>query len=297
MPDPNRKMGWEVIPMVKRWHMIIDVAQCEDCNNCFMACKDEYEMNDWPGYSAPQPRHGQQWMNIERKERGQYPLNDVSYRPTPCMHCDNPPCMAKANEKVPDAVVKRDDGIVIIDPVKAKGLNLVDACPYGAIQWNEEAQLSQKCTFCAHMLDNEGFTKPRCVTVCPTGALRTVFVEDDEFNKMIENEALKPLHPEYGTQPTIYYKNLYRYNSVFIAGSICFKNGSVIDVAKGAIVTLKGIATKTILSSEADMFGDFKFDGLDENSGQYEVVVEYQGKVKSIRVALTQSVNIGTIEL
>jgi Fe-S-cluster-containing dehydrogenase component len=290
-------MAGEVIPMAKKWHMIIDVAQCEDCNNCFMACKDEYEMNDWPGYSAPQPRHGQLWMNIKRKERGQYPLNDVAYRPTPCMHCDNPPCLAKANAQVPDAVVKREDGIVIIDPVKAKGLNLVDACPYGAIFWNEEAQLSQKCTFCAHMIDNEGFTKPRCVTVCPTGALSAICVEDDEFAKMIEDEDLKPLHPEYGTQPNVYYKNLYRYDKAFIAGSVSTQNGSVVDVAKGAIVTLKGSDSKTEISAEADMFGDFKFDGLDEHSGSYEVVIEYKGKVDSVRVDLTESINVGTIEM
>ena len=40
------------------------------------------------------------------------------------------------------AVSKREDGIVIIDPVKARGQQeIVDACPYGAISWNEEKQL------------------------------------------------------------------------------------------------------------------------------------------------------------
>ena len=24
------------------WHMIIDVARCHDCNNCFLADKDEF---------------------------------------------------------------------------------------------------------------------------------------------------------------------------------------------------------------------------------------------------------------
>ena len=38
---------------MKNWNMIIDVARCHDCNNCFMACKDEHVGNDFPPYSAP----------------------------------------------------------------------------------------------------------------------------------------------------------------------------------------------------------------------------------------------------
>ncbi|MFH1124062.1 MAG: 4Fe-4S dicluster domain-containing protein, partial [Pseudomonadota bacterium] len=112
---------------MKKWNLIIDVEKCEDCNNCFLSCKDEHVENDFPGYSAAQPRHGHRWVNILRKERGQYPLIDVAYLPIPCMHCDSPPCMEKDRK---GAVLKRDDGIVLIDPVKGKGqAALVGACP------------------------------------------------------------------------------------------------------------------------------------------------------------------------
>ena len=57
---------------MKQRYISIDVAKCHDCNNCFMACKDEHCGNDWPGYTAAQPRHGHRWMNIERRERGVY---------------------------------------------------------------------------------------------------------------------------------------------------------------------------------------------------------------------------------
>ena len=43
---------------------------------------------------------------------------DVAYRPTPCMHCDDAPCIKAAQN---NAVYKREDGMVIIDPVKIKG--------------------------------------------------------------------------------------------------------------------------------------------------------------------------------
>ena len=76
---------------MKKWNMIIDIAKCHDCNNCFLACKDEFVDNDWPSYSLAQPTAGQRWMNIHRQERGQYPKVDVSFLPLPCMHCDNAP--------------------------------------------------------------------------------------------------------------------------------------------------------------------------------------------------------------
>ena len=55
---------------MKKAYMIIDVEKCEDCNNCFMACKDEYVDNEFLPYSSAQPRHGHRWMNIVRRERG-----------------------------------------------------------------------------------------------------------------------------------------------------------------------------------------------------------------------------------
>jgi len=41
-----------------------------------------------------------------------------------------------------DAVIKRSDGIVVIDPERAKGQEqIVDACPYGAVYWNQALSL------------------------------------------------------------------------------------------------------------------------------------------------------------
>ena len=48
---------------MKKWNLVIDVAKCTNCNNCFLADKDEYVGNDFPGYAAPQPRHGHRWRN------------------------------------------------------------------------------------------------------------------------------------------------------------------------------------------------------------------------------------------
>ena len=100
---------------MKSWNLVIDVARCHDCNDCFLADKDEFVGNEFPPYSAAQPWHGHRWMNIKRKERGQYPMVQTAYLPTPCLHCDDAPCLTADG-----AVYKREDGLVIIDPVKAR---------------------------------------------------------------------------------------------------------------------------------------------------------------------------------
>ena len=74
-----------------RYGMVIDVTRCDGCYNCFIACKDEYCGIAHPGYSAPQPMTGQDWMRIVNKERGRFPKVKVDYTAIPCMQCDGAP--------------------------------------------------------------------------------------------------------------------------------------------------------------------------------------------------------------
>jgi Fe-S-cluster-containing dehydrogenase component len=279
---------------VKKWNMIIDVEKCEDCNNCFLSCKDEYVDNDFPPYSVAQPRHGQRWINIMRKERGQFPLVDVAYLPIPCMHCDDAPCIRKARD---GAVYKTNSGAVIIDPEKARGQkDIPSTCPYGAIWWSEERNVAQKCTLCAHLLE-EGWKEPRCVQSCPTGAMRWVRAEDAAMARIVTDEGLEVLHPEYKTRPRVYYKNLHRFFRCFIGGNVAIDAGGVIDCAEGATVTLfKG--SQKIGEVKTDNYGDFKFDNLEENGGRYKIEVAFEGREKNtVEVDLSASINIGTILL
>ena len=125
-----------------RLAMVIDISRCTACYCCFIACKDEYWGNDYLPYSAGQPKLEQFWVNVVKKERGKSPNIKIAYIPVLCMQCDQAPCMKAAKE---NAVYKRSDGIVIIDPEKAVGQRqIVDACPYHVIYWNEEKQLPQK---------------------------------------------------------------------------------------------------------------------------------------------------------
>jgi Fe-S-cluster-containing dehydrogenase component len=136
---------------VTRYGMVIDVGKCNGCYNCFLACKDEHCGNDYFPYSVSQPMIGHFWMKLIEKERGEFPKVKVAYTPVPCMHCDKAACIKIARD---GAIYKREDGIVMIDPLKAESKkDLISSCPYGVIYWNEEKRVPQKCTLCAHLLD------------------------------------------------------------------------------------------------------------------------------------------------
>jgi Fe-S-cluster-containing dehydrogenase component len=279
---------------MSKWNLIIDVAACTNCNLCTLASQDEHVDNDFPGYAAPMPKHGHRWIRIRSKERGRYPQIDIAHLPTMCNHCDAAPCMAAARD---GAVSKRPDGIVIIDPEKAKAQReIVDACPYGAVWWNEELELPQHWIFDAHLLD-AGWSGPRCVQGCATGAMRAVRVEDDEMEKIIAAEGLEVLHPEFATRPRVYYKNLYRYARCFVAGSLAARAGGVTDCVAGARVVLRK-GQDAIAETSSDAFGDFKLDRLEEGSGGYRLEIDADGHPRrTIEVILGASQSLGTIDL
>jgi Fe-S-cluster-containing dehydrogenase component len=272
--------------------MIIDVAECTNCQLCALSAMDEYVGNEWPGIAAPMPRHGHHWIDIKQKERGQAPMIDIAYVPTLCNHCDNAPCLAKGG----DAVRKRDDGIVIIDPEKAKGRkDLVESCPYGHIWWNEELQLPQIWPFDAHLLD-QGWQQTRGQQACPTGAMRAIKVEDDEMARMARDEQLEVMKPEAGTKPRVYYRNLWRYSKSFIGGSVASEVAGVVDCVEGASVRLIKDG-QTVARATTDNYGDFKFDRLDDNSGRYTIEISSNGRTKMFDASLGSSVFLGEIKL
>jgi len=279
---------------MKKWNLVIDVAKCFGCNACAVACHDEYHGNEFPGYAAEMPKHGQRWIDIIQREKGGFPMVEVAYLPVTCNHCDDAPCIKAAKD---GAITKRADGIVIIDPVKAKGQRqLVDACPYGAIHWNEEKQLPQAWPFDAHLLD-QGWVRTRGSQVCPTQAMRTVLADDDEMRNIVQREKLEVLHPEYETRPRVYYKNLDRFLKAFVAGSLAGEVGGVTECIEGARVSLQREGRK-IAETRSDPYGDFKFRGLEENSGAYRIeIAEERFAAKSVEFDLKESAYLGTISL
>jgi Fe-S-cluster-containing dehydrogenase component len=270
--------------------MIIDINKCTGCYNCFLACRDEYCGNDYPSYSASQPAAGQFWMRVVERERGKYPKVKVAYMPMPCMQCENASCIPGA---LNGAVYRRPDGIVIIDPEKAVGQEeIVSSCPYRVIYWNEETKIPQKCTFCAHLLD-QGAKEPRCVEACPTGALVFGDLDDpeSEISKTRASQEVTAHHPEYDMKPRVRYIGIPKR---FIAGEVILGDQQD-ECAQGVRVTLIDGTART--TQETDNFGDFEFEGLESNRS-YLVRIEYEGYVpKELRAQTWTDMNLGEVVL
>jgi Fe-S-cluster-containing dehydrogenase component len=273
-----------------RLGLLIDVTKCTGCHNCFLACRDEYFDNDYSPYSAAQPLDGQFWMQVKEIERGTFPKVKLDYIPLPCVHCADAPCIAAAAD---DAVYRRPDGFVIIDPAKAKGQkDIVSSCPYRVIYWNKDLQTPQKCTMCAHRLD-EGDKEPRCVEACPTGALTFGDLDDpaSTISKYMAEKAVEDFHPEYGTKPTVKYVGVPKR---FVAGEVVRADNTG-ECAEGAAITLEGDGVK--LATMSDSYGDFEFEGLDKNK-VFKLTVSLAGYgSKTFDISTAGDVNLGEIVL
>jgi len=281
--------------MSKKWNLIVDVALCDNCRNCFLATKDEHIGNDFPGYAASQPQKEHSWVDIRHKERGHYPIVEANFMPVMCNHCDDAPCMKVAKD---GAITKRADGIVIIDPEKSKGQKaIVDACPYGAVYWNEDKQIPQAWIFDAHLLD-DGWTKPRVEQSCPTSVFRSLKIDDTEMQRIKEQEGLEVLNPEYESKPRVYYKNLHMMNACFVGGSVVVDIDGVEECAEGAEVVLKQNGTE-VARATTDIFGEFKIDKLEPQSESYELQISSgSSSIPAMDVSVgADSLYLGVIKL
>jgi Fe-S-cluster-containing dehydrogenase component len=260
---------------------VIDMKKCVGCHDCQVGCKDEHCGQAWLPYAEAQPEIGQFWCKVNQTERGKRPHVKVSYQPRICMHCDNAPCIKAA----PDAVYKRDDGLVIIDPVKAKGnRKIAESCPYNVIYWNAELQLPQKCTGCAHLLDGDHpISVPRCVDNCHLDIIR--FGEESDFDLT----GMEVLHPEYGTEPRVYYTSLPK---KFVAGTVYDPDAE--EVIVGAKVVLEGETGS--FTATTDDWGDFWL--RDVPDGDFVLTINADGKRKALDVSTkTADVGLGDIAL
>ncbi len=262
---------------------VIDVAKCVGCYNCQLACKDEHVGNDWSPYARPQPEIGQFWMKVEDFPQGTIPKVKIHYVPRLCNHCRKAACMDACPR---EAIYRREDGFVIVDPAKCDGCGAcAAACPYGVIYMNAELRIAQKCTGCTHLLDN-GFRLPRCVEACPTDAI--LFGEEEELRDHIEGATVKK--PETGLLPRVYYRNI---PGKFIAGTVYDPESR--EVVTGARCRLSSGGKNWEVFT--DSFGDFWFTDLPV--GLYDLTIHSRGYKYKVfgNLKTSQAINLGDIAL
>ncbi len=141
----------------------------------------------------------------EDTSSGTYPNNYHFYLPRLCNHCTKPACLEACPVR---AIYKREeDGIVLVDQDKCQGIRMCNrACPYDKVYFNYVTKKSQKCIFCFPRIEQG--VAPACARQCP-GRLRFVGMLEDEdgpIHKLVYQwKVALPLHPEYGTEPNVFY--------------------------------------------------------------------------------------------
>ncbi len=266
---------------------VVDIADCVGCYACQFVCKDEHVGNDWSPVAKPQPDTGQFWMRLDEFIRGTVPKVEMHYVATPCMHCDEAPCIEAC--PVEGVMYKREDGLVALDAEKCTGCRkCVDVCPYERIYFNDDLNIAQKCTGCAHLLDGGEWKVPRCVDACPTEAIK--FGEESEFADLIAKAEI--LLPEQGLKPRVYYLNMPK---KFIGGTVYDPVAK--EVVIGATCTCAGADGKS-LTVKTDGFGDFWFRGLAAGT-EYKVTISAPGFAEKVfdAVSTAKDVNLGDIPL
>ncbi len=188
--------------------MVMDLRKCVGCQSCTVACKAENNVpigvfRTWvdlyqTGAMRPDPQ------GIVVTDQGRYePEVQLVSVPKMCNHCDDPPCVEVCPVK---ATYKREDGPVLVDPELCIGCGTcVNACPYGARYLNPVSHVADKCNLCVERID-QGLL-PACVTSCVGRARVFGDLQDpnSEVSRLLGSQANSVLHPEFGTQPQVFY--------------------------------------------------------------------------------------------
>ena len=213
-----------------RLGMVIDRKRCIGCYSCMISCKQSHALPPDIFFSR-----------VLISETGTYPTVTKQILPVLCNHCKEAACVKVCPT---GATVKGEDGIVYVNADECVGCRYcVVACPYQMRTYNADGKKEYwpgqgltelekfgrevlyplqehtvvKCNFCMERLESgsakglkigvDRDASPVCVNACPVKARTFGELEDPNSNvsKLIKERKGYQLHPEYGTEPSVYY--------------------------------------------------------------------------------------------
>lgn len=148
---------------------------------------------------SSEPKVGPNWD--EDVGAGDFPNSYFFYLPRICNHCSNPGCLAACPR---GAIFKRSqDGIVLVDLNRCEGYKLcIAGCPYRDLLQPQTLQVQ-----CMSLRIEKGLP-PACAQQC-VGRIHSWAIwttrESQVYKLVHQYQVALPLHPEYGTQPNVYY--------------------------------------------------------------------------------------------
>lgn len=133
---------------MERIAVVFDKKTCMGCHSCEVACKQEHGLGVGP-----------RLIRVIEKS--------ADYIPVYCHHCAKAPC----REACPvEAIFRTEQWVVLIDGDKCIGCReCLDACPFGAMQFEDKKEVAVKCDLCIQRLNEK--QDPACMGVCPTGSI------------------------------------------------------------------------------------------------------------------------------
>ena len=130
---------------MSKFSLMFIKKDCMGCHACEVACKQEHGLGVGP-----------RLVRVIEKSPDFFPVY--------CHHCANAPC----KESCPvDAISRNKQGLVLIDKELCIGCQeCMEACPFGAMQFDDDRETAVKCDLCVDRIKND--KAPACYSVCPT---------------------------------------------------------------------------------------------------------------------------------
>ena len=152
--------------------LTVNPEKCVGCNICEYACSWEKEKTINPLRSR---------IRVVR-------IHPFVNQAIVCKLCVDPPCVVSCPREALTSA--KETGVIRVDADKCDGCGwCIEACPYGAIRYDQDARAVIVCDLC----DGE----PECKEICPVEAIEFT-VSDEDINKAwfaaykkLEDEARK----------------------------------------------------------------------------------------------------------
>ncbi len=219
-----------------RWGMVVDLDRCIGCGACSAGC---YAENNIGIVGVDRVLEGREmvWLSIERYQDEQN-LENVTFLPMLCQHCDNAPCESvcpvyaphHSKEGLNNQIYNRCIGTrfcVQNCPYKVRRFNWFDW------KWPEPMNLQlnpdvtvrskgvmEKCSFCVQRIKlahsvaknekrmiHDGEVSPACVQTCPTDALVFGNLMDPKsrVRKLVDDPRAYQVMGYLNTKPAVIY--------------------------------------------------------------------------------------------